>query len=276
MSEKDKKNKKFALIMWSKKVKDILCYSVQPLETVMNKNQHHNPTIEDEIQERISLSTIDYKTQLGRVLQIGTKSVCNKDASSRVEKFNKTLSKEAKVSSEKGNSGSDEDEERSSKEDKEEMDTGEADNYPKAERNQLSTITNLEKKLEEKEIEITQLRKANQDMEGKLKNKDEKINALITKNIFLQNTLPSKFAEMAQGSPKKRRVGENIADWNNPEVVDALEKLNLTTKEKRELKSKTKSSLLARACLAYCFPIDILAKSVVKGGNQQKSKDDSK
>jgi hypothetical protein len=27
---------------------------------------------------------------------------------------------------------------------------------------------------------------------------------------------------MAQGSPKKRRVGENIADWNNPEVVDAL------------------------------------------------------
>jgi hypothetical protein len=42
------------------------------------------------------------------------------------------------------------------------------------------------------------------------------------------------------------------------------------------LKSKTKSSLLARACLAYCFPIDILAKSVVKGGNQQKSKDDSK
>lgn len=180
----------------------------------MNKNQHHNPTIEDEIQERISLSTIDYKTQLGRVLQIGmcvlyldiiislfwlcditdvvlflgTKSVCNKDASSRVEKFNKTLSKEAKVSSEKGNSGSDEDEESSSEEDKEEMDTGEADNYPKAERNQLSTITNLEKKLEEKEIEITHLRKANQDMEGKLKNKDEKINALITKNIFLQNS----------------------------------------------------------------------------------------
>lgn len=150
------------------------------------------------------------------------------------------------MGSEKGNSGSDEDEdeESSSKEDKEEIDTGEADNYPKADRNQMSTITNLEKKLEEQEIEITQLRKANQDMEGKLKNKDEKINTLITKNIFLQNSkfflivcnkdnqiniffycfiaLPSKIAEMAQGSPKKRRVGEKIADWDNPEVADAL------------------------------------------------------
>jgi hypothetical protein len=42
------------------------------------------------------------------------------------------------------------------------------------------------------------------------------------------------------------------------------------------LKSKYKSSLLARACLTFCFPSEVLAKSVVKGGNQQLSKDDPK
>ena len=47
-------------------------------------------------------------------------------------------------------------------------------------------------------------------------------------------------------------------------------KLNLSPKKVRQLKEKSKSSLLARTCLKFCFDPDVLSKSVVVGGNQQK------
>jgi hypothetical protein len=106
--------------------------------------------------------------------------------------------------------------------------------------------------------------------------------------------LPEKIEETARSS-KSNKASEPIADWKDEVISTVLSlllfifnpstliiyhvfqaKLNLNTKQERELKSKYKSSLLARACLTFCFPNEVLAQSVVKGGNQQLSKDDPK
>ncbi|KZS02084.1 Uncharacterized protein APZ42_001017, partial [Daphnia magna] len=84
--------------------------------------------------------------------------------------------------------------------------------------------------------------------------------------------LPENIEETARSS-KANKAAEPIAEWKD-EVISTVAKLNLNPKQVREL--KTKSSLLARACLTFCFPSEVLAKSVVKGGNEQLSKDDSK
>jgi hypothetical protein len=106
--------------------------------------------------------------------------------------------------------------------------------------------------------------------------------------------LPEKIEETARSS-KSNKASEPIADWKDEVISTVLSlllfifnpstliiyhvfqaKLNLNTKQERELKSKYKSSLLARACLTFCFPNEVLAQSVVKEGNQQLSKDDPK
>jgi hypothetical protein len=38
----------------------------------------------------------------------------------------------------------------------------------------------------------------------------------------------------------------------------------------KQLREKNKSSLLARTCLKFCFDEDVLSRSVVIGGMQQK------
>ncbi|KZR99763.1 Uncharacterized protein APZ42_004251 [Daphnia magna] len=67
-SVKTVKTSKFVLVMWSKKVRGKVAFSVQPDATVKDSNQFHNPRIEAEIEDRISLSTKIFSLHLGRVL----------------------------------------------------------------------------------------------------------------------------------------------------------------------------------------------------------------
>ncbi|KAK4003861.1 hypothetical protein OUZ56_005612 [Daphnia magna] len=281
-SVKTVKTSKFVLVMWSKKVRGKVAFSVQPDATVKDSNQFHNPRIEAEIEDRISLSTKIFSLHLDRVLCHGTKSMCNNDAMKRIEEFSVLLEKESKQD-EVSESDSEEDKDDETEEQDENNEDEEEDlskknenedqheTEKKDEREKYVNIEKIKRKLQETK---TQFENYKQITKAELEAKDVKIAKLIKLNLFLQTTLPEKIEETARSS-KSNKAAEPIAEWND-EVISTVAKLNLNPKQVRELKSKYKSSLLARACLTFCFPSEVLAKSVVKGGNQQLSKDEPK